>query len=113
MIVNQKHTVWLVSALVLVVFAFSAAPALASSPVLTVNTVSGPTNLPPGGEGELLLQIHNLGDAPANDETSPISIAEKLPAGLVATAISGAECELATLHCVSSPDRAVTTAPPG
>ena len=35
---------------------FDAAPALALSPVLTVNTVSLPTNLPPGGKGELLLQ---------------------------------------------------------
>ncbi len=102
MSVNQKPPAWLLlPALVLVVCAFSAAPALASSPVLTVNTVSLPTNLPPGGKGELLLQISNLGDAPANGETSPIAIAEKLPAGLVATAISGAECELATLHCVS------------
>jgi hypothetical protein len=80
---------------------FDVAPALALSPALTVNTVSVPTNLPPGGEGEILLQISNLGDVPANGETSPIMIAEKLPAGLVATAISGAECELATLHCVS------------
>jgi hypothetical protein len=101
MSVNQKHPAWFVPALVLVVFAFSSAPALASSPVLTVNTVSLPTNLPPGGKGELLLQITNLSDVPANGETSPIAIAEKLPAGLVATAISGAECELATLHCVS------------
>jgi hypothetical protein len=101
MSVNQKHPAWLVPALVLVVFAFSAAPALASSPVLTVNTVSLPTNLPPGGEGELLLRISNLGDVPANGATSPIAIAEKLPAGLVATAISGAECELSTLHCES------------
>src|SRR5579862_1548815 len=101
MSVNQKHPAWLLlPALVLVGFAFSAAPAFAVSPVLTVSTVSLPTNLPPGGEGELLLQINNLGDAPANGETSPIAIAEKLPAGLVATAISGAECELATLHCV-------------
>ncbi len=100
MSVNQKHPAWLVPALLLFVFAFSVAPAFASSPVLTVNTVSVPTNLPPGGEGEIQLQISNLGDAPANGETSSISIAEKLPAGLVATAISGAECELETLHCV-------------
>ena len=79
---------------------FDAAPALALSPALTVSTDSLPTNLPPGGNGELSLQISNLGDVPANGETSPIVIAEKLPAGLVATAISGAECELATLHCV-------------
>ena len=85
---------------------FDAAPALASSPVLTVNTVSVPTNLQPGGEGELLLRITNFGDVPANGETSPITIAEKLPAGLVATAIAGStesgavECDLATLHCV-------------
>ena len=76
------------------------APAVASTPVLTVNTVSLPTNLPPGGNGELLLQISNLGNAPANGAISPIAIGEKLPPGLVATAISGAECELETLHCV-------------
>ena len=108
MSVNQKHPAWLLlPALILVVFAFAAAPALASSPALTVNTVSLPTNLPPGGKGEIQLQINNLGDVPANGETSPITIAEKLPAGLVATAISGSgssasvECDLATLHCES------------
>src|ERR1700692_2957599 len=100
MSVNHKHPAWLLPALVLVVFALSAAPALASSPVLTVNTISLPTNLPPGGEGEILLLIHNLGDAPANGEASPIAIAEKLPAGLGRTAISGAECDPETLHCV-------------
>jgi hypothetical protein len=102
MIVNQKHPVWLVPALVLAVFAFSAAPALAASPVLTVNTISLPTNLPPGGEGEILLQITNLGDAPANGEIDPIAIAEKLPAGLVAKEAPG--CEIVTpqtVHCVS------------
>ncbi len=102
MSVNQKHPVWLVPVLALVVFAFSAAPALALSPVLTVNTTSLPTNLPPGGEGEILLQITNLGDAPANGETSPIAIVEKLPAGLTAKEAPG--CEIVTpqtVHCVS------------
>ena len=97
-----KHALFLLPALVLLGVAFSAAPALASSPVLTLDTVSRPTNLPPGGEGDILLQINNLGDAPANGETSPIVIAEKLPPGLVAKEAPG--CEIVTpqtVHCVS------------
>ncbi len=97
-----KHALFLLPALVLLGVAFSAAPALASSPVLTLDTVSRPTNLPPGGEGEILLQINNLGDAPANGEISPIVIAEKLPPGLVAKEAPG--CEIVTpqtVHCVS------------
>ncbi len=77
--------------------------AFAAVPVFTVNTISIPTNLPPGGEGRLLIEIDNLGDAPVLAGMSPIVIADKLPAGLTATAISGeeegAECDLATLRC--------------
>ncbi len=94
----------LVSAVVFV-GAFAAAPALAVVPVFTVNTVSVPTDLPPGGEGKLLLEVDNLGDtfAFASGETNPIVIADRLPAGLTATSISieepGTGCELATLRC--------------
>jgi hypothetical protein len=81
-----------------------ATPAFAAeSPALTVNTISLPTNLPPGGEGEILLQINNLGDAPANGEINPIAITEKLPAGLTAKEAPG--CEIVTqqtVHCVSN-----------
>ena len=82
--------------------AWGATPALAAVPVFSISTFSLPTNLPPGGEGRLVLNIDNLGDSPALGETSPILIADKLPAGLTATKIEaerGAECQLATLRC--------------
>ena len=97
--ISKKLSLLSAPALVLVVLAFAAPPAFANVPVFSITTISLPTNLPPGGEGRLLLEVHNLGGAPAVGETSPIVIADKLPAGLTATAISGAECELATLRC--------------
>ncbi len=89
-----------------VVVAWSAAPALAETPALNLQVLSEPTNLPRGGEGTLQLRVINLGDAPAEGGAQPIVITDKLPAGLEATAISGgneffggANCELATLRC--------------
>jgi hypothetical protein len=81
-----------------------AASASAAVPAFAVDATSIPTNLPPGGTGRLLLEIHNLGDANAESETSPIVISDKLPAGLTATSISispeeGAECNLERLRC--------------
>ena len=85
-----------------------AAPALAVVPALQVTTISAPTHLQPGGEGRILLKINNLGDVAVTGETSPVVIVDKLPVGLTATAISGAEpvsgiagaeCQLATLRC--------------
>jgi hypothetical protein len=78
---------------------WGSAPALAQMPALNLQIVSAPTNLPRGGEGALLIRVINLGDAPAEGGTAPIVIADKLPAGLTATAISGPGCELATLRC--------------
>ncbi len=89
-----------VSVVMMTMAAGTAAALAAPPPVLTVKAISLPTNLPPGGEGKLLLQIDNLGGSPASGETSPIVVVDKLPSGLAATAISGGECELATLRCV-------------
>ncbi|HTB50106.1 MAG TPA: hypothetical protein VK701_03945 [Solirubrobacteraceae bacterium] len=61
-------------------------PALAASPQYAVEVISAPSNLPPGGEGHILLQLTNIGDATATGETTPIVIADKLPPDLVATA---------------------------
>lgn len=76
-----------------------AAPALGAVPALTVNTISSPTNLPLNGEGNLIVQVTNLGDASTSGVPSPIVVVDKLPPGMVATAISGPGCELATLRC--------------
>lgn len=48
-----------------------------------------PTDLPPGGEGTIVVIASNLGDAAVNAAASPVTITDKLPVGLTATAISG------------------------
>jgi hypothetical protein len=63
-------------------------------------------------DGKIVLTASNLGDANANGEATPIVIADRLPAGLRAVAISGkapdpfgasagvpAECALGSLSC--------------
>jgi hypothetical protein len=60
-------------------------------------------------DGQIVVTAANLGDAPANGETVPVRVADKLPAGLRPVAIAGglsnatervpAECALASLSC--------------
>jgi hypothetical protein len=91
----------------------SAPSAMADAPVWNVRAVAAPTNLPPGGRGEVLVMVTNLGDmaAPAS-VAEPIKISATLPAGLKATLISAVPratqgvpgprqiaCELASLTC--------------
>jgi hypothetical protein len=67
-----------------------------------VTTVEG-TKLPVGGEGTLVLQVSNVGDANAEGTISPIVVEDTLPEGLAANAISSPQgsCELSTLRCSS------------
>lgn len=60
--------------------------AAAEAPRWDVLTRTAPTNLPPGGKGDIIGVIVNLGDAPvfATHET-PVTISGVLPAGLNAT----------------------------
>jgi len=85
-----------------VVLAFAtAAPALAEKPSWRISSETVPTNLSPGGEGELLIVVSNLGDAPIDASTKPVIIADTLPPGLTATKITGpAECTLSPLRCL-------------
>ena len=88
------------------VFAFvSAAPALAA-PWWHLGSETVPTNLPPGGQGELMVVISNLGDAPVEGGKEQVTITDKLPTGLEAVTITGqiknhtpVECTLASLTC--------------
>ena len=66
-----------------------ATPAFAQAPWWQVNSEVLPTHLPPGGEGEIVIAVSNLGDAPVNAAKNPVTITDELPAGLTATAISG------------------------
>ncbi len=83
-----------------------AAPTFAASPWWQIGSETAPTNLAPGGEGQLFVIVSNLGDAPINASKSSVIITDKLPEGVSATAITGpiknqtqVECTLAILQC--------------
>jgi hypothetical protein len=86
---STKRPLVLVFALVLAIFAFSASQAIAASPWWLVQSNSSPTYLPPGGTGKIVVTVENLGDAIVNGAASPVTITDRLPAGVVATAVSG------------------------
>jgi hypothetical protein len=65
------------------------APALAEAPWWHATTEVLPTDLPPGGEGRIIVAVSNLGDAAVNGAKSPVTITDKLPEGLRATGMSG------------------------
>ncbi len=65
------------------------APALASTPFWQAISEPAPSYLPPGGEGEIIVGVSDLGDAPVSGASTPVSITDRLPAGLSATAITG------------------------
>jgi hypothetical protein len=101
--------VWLI--LVCLFFAtMGACPAFAESPWWHLAASATPTNLPPGGEGTIVVTASNVGDAAVSGSPAPVTIADVLPPGLTATAISGLvgirgfrgplECSLPALSCV-------------
>jgi hypothetical protein len=109
-----------VAALVVLVTLVGAPPAVADQPVWNARAIAAPESLPPGGRGEVLVTVTNLGDmAAAASGTEPITISIKLPEGLKATAISNVErategvferprgvaCELASLTCEATGGR--------
>jgi hypothetical protein len=49
---------------------------------------AAPTNLPLNGEGVITVKADNLGAGEISGETSPLKIADELPAGVEATAVS-------------------------
>ncbi len=64
-----------------------AAVASAATPEWKVTSYSSPTDLPPGGTGELVVTAVNVGDSETDGST--VTIEDTLPSGLVATAITG------------------------
>jgi hypothetical protein len=54
-----------------------------------VNTTSIPANLPPGGQGKLIVAPTNLGDAEVDGSGAPIKLIDKLPSKLTAVSASG------------------------
>ena len=84
--------------------------AAASQPSWHLTTETVPTNLPPGGEGRLILVATNLGDAPIDGSGGdPVILSDLLPPDVTATGITSSaengtpvECALATLTCTFS-----------
>jgi hypothetical protein len=68
----------------------SAVPAFAETPVWSISSALAPRNIAPGGKGKLIVTAVNLGDAAADGGASRIVVSDTLPAGLRATAVSGA-----------------------
>jgi hypothetical protein len=97
-----------VSALLLL-GALSVAPAIAADPVFAVDTYSLPTDLPPGGTGELLLEVEDIGDAPAVGQSNPIVVVDELPEGLEAEAVTGPGCATVTSRLVRCEDSGTLT----
>ncbi len=72
----------------LLVVGVIAGPALAAGPWWHVNTISAPAG-EPGVEGRLVLEVSNLGDTAMNAFENPVSIVDKLPAGVTPTHVYG------------------------
>jgi hypothetical protein len=69
-----------------------AAPALAENaeaPWWRVSATAAPTNLPPGGEGQIGVSAINVGDGEANASSNPVTITDNLPTGFEATNATG------------------------
>ncbi len=60
----------------------------ATMPWWHVNTVSAPAPTA-GGEGRMIVEVSNVGDAFANGLEHPISVVDELPAGVTATHVYG------------------------
>src|ERR1035438_7056800 len=62
-----------------------AAPALAGTPWWHVAVTAAPTNLPPGGEGQISLTAINVGDGNVTATgANKVTVTDNLPSGLEA-----------------------------
>jgi hypothetical protein len=79
---------WVCVLVVASLFAAVSASA-AGGPVWKLVSVSEPTNLPPSGEGRVVIRVVNVGDG--STDGSPVTVTASLGAGLTATSIQGGE----------------------
>ncbi len=92
----------------LLTFAPGGSAEAAQAPWWHINYETVPGNLPPGGEGQIIVVLSNLGDSRVDGTTNTVNISTKLPPGLTATNIESppmggapVQCSLATLQCSS------------
>jgi hypothetical protein len=81
-----KRAVPVVVAMVVLV---GASQAFAGEPWWHVNTVSAPASAAANGEGRIVVEASDLGDAAVNGIEHPVTVVDKLPPGVTATAIYG------------------------
>jgi hypothetical protein len=91
-------------AAVLLLVVVDVAPACAAAPWWHLGGEVVPSNLPPEGHGQIAVVASNLGDEPVNGSKEPVTITDRLSAGLIATGtetilIGGVpvECSITTL----------------
>jgi hypothetical protein len=73
----------LASCLVAVSLAVGTTAASAAGPWWQITSEAAPTNLPPGGDGQIFLTVTNLGDADVVGSPSEVRITDRLPSPLV------------------------------
>jgi hypothetical protein len=108
----KRSTYTLLAVIPIALFALvgvSAVPAAAAVPWWHLTSGSAPTNLPPEGEGQIVLTAQNLGDVDANGGITPVRITDTLPQGLKATAIAGEAKEGSGFNSIGSVDCSLVT----
>ena len=75
-----------------------APPAFGDAPAWQITTEAAPTYLPPGGEGQIVIAINNLGDGAS---TAPVTVTDTLPTGITAKSVRGAIQSGAQAKCPS------------
>ncbi len=61
--------------------------ALAKAPWWQIASEVGSTYLPPGGQGEIIVSVSDLGDEAISGAKTPVTITDELPPGLTATSV--------------------------
>ena len=74
------------AAALLVSLGVGVAPAFASAPVWWTTSYAAPKDLPPGGNGQIVVDVSNLGTASMNG--SPVRLIDKLPHGVTVTSVN-------------------------
>lgn len=84
---------------------FHVKTATGAAPTIGLEPIFGSAStkvINPGGSGRLVVTATNLGDAPVDATTTPVTIADKLPEGVVATgveAFGGVQGKAGTTDC--------------
>ena len=103
---RTKPLRWVIVLAIIISSLVCSAAASAAGPSWLLGSETLPTNLPPGGEGTIVVVASNFGDEPVDVGSAPVLVSDRLPAGLVATGIAGygrtlapGKCDIQTISC--------------